>query len=94
MPSDANKSTPAGVVPMNSASSRQVGGDHYKRFAIEPAEFLHRNGIGYLEGAAIKYILRRKHNRREDLEKAIHCVQLMLEYEFGSASQASERGHS
>lgn len=36
-------------------STEQVGGSHYKDMAIQPAEFIHKNKIGYIEGCVIKY---------------------------------------
>lgn len=66
-----------------SAKTEQVGGDHYKSMAIQPAEFIHRNGIGYMEGCAIKYLCRHKRkNGREDLEKAIHFIRLLIDEEY------------
>jgi hypothetical protein len=65
------------------ASSVQVGGAHYKDFAIQPGEFIHRNGIGFLEGNVIKYVCRHKNkNGKQDLEKAIHYLQLLLQWEY------------
>lgn len=65
------------------AKDTQVGGGHYKDMAIQPAEFVHRNGIGYLEGAAIYYIVRhKKKGGRQDLEKAIHSLNLILEMDY------------
>ena len=64
-------------------SEQQIGGDHYKDMAIEPSEFIHRNDIGWLEGNAIKYICRhaQKHGE-QDIEKAIHYLHLLLEWEY------------
>lgn len=64
------------------ASERQVGGDHYKQLAIQPAEYNFRNGIGHLAGDAISYITRyRFKNGIEDLRKAIHTLELLIEME-------------
>ncbi|HKJ89014.1 MAG TPA: hypothetical protein VKA48_10945 [Gammaproteobacteria bacterium] len=65
------------------ASDRQVGGDHYKGCAIQPARFSQANGLGFLEGCIVKRVTR--WNRaggkgREDLEKIIHEAQLLLEF--------------
>jgi hypothetical protein len=69
-----------------SASKTQVGGGHYKDLAIQPSEFIHRNRIGWLEGNAIKYVCRhRNKNGRQDIEKAIHYLQLLLEWEYPDA---------
>lgn len=39
---------------MTSALDKQEGGSHYKKRAIQPVEFIHANGIGYLEGNAMR----------------------------------------
>ena len=60
----------------------QVGGSHYKDMAIQPVEFIHRNGIGFCEGAAIKYLARwRAKGGIEDLKKARHFIDLLIEME-------------
>jgi hypothetical protein len=65
-----------------SAFKEQVGGGHYKDLAIQPAEFIHKNGIGYMEGAVIKYLTRwRNKNGLEDLKKARHYLDLLIEME-------------
>lgn len=65
-----------------SASARQVGGSHYCGMAIQPAEFCHANGIGFIEGCVIKYVCRwRKKNGVEDLRKARHFLDLLIEFE-------------
>lgn len=65
------------------ASLTQIGGDHYKDFAIQPAEFCHKNGIPFIEGCVIKYVCRhKKKNGPEDIKKAIHFLELLLEYEY------------
>jgi hypothetical protein len=65
-----------------SAFKEQVGGGHYKDLAIQPAEFIHKNGIGYMEGAVIKYLTRwRNKNGVEDLKKARHYLDLLIEME-------------
>jgi hypothetical protein len=64
------------------ASDKQVGGNHYKQFAIQPAEFCHKNNIPYLEATAIKYLCRwREKGGIEDLNKAIHFIELLKEFE-------------
>ena len=66
------------------ASERQVGGDHYKDYEIQPGEYCQINRLPYMESNAIKYITRhgKKHNGREDIEKAIHCLELVLEWDY------------
>lgn len=65
------------------ALDRQIGGDHYKESPIQPIEFIHKNGLNFSEGSAVKYICRhRKKGGRQDLEKAIHYLELLLEMEY------------
>lgn len=62
----------------------QVAGNHYKDLKIQPVEYIHANGLGYMEGNVIKYITRwRKKDGRKDLEKARHYIDLLLELEHG-----------
>ena len=64
------------------ALTTQVGGNHYKDMAIQPVEYIHKNGIGYFEGCVIKYVSRwRKKNGVEDLKKARHFLDLLIEFE-------------
>lgn len=58
----------------------QVGGAHYKKCAIQPTEYSVANGLGFCEGNIIKYVTRYKDKGgREDLEKAKHYLDLLLE---------------
>lgn len=67
-----------------SALDTQIAGNHYKNMAIQPIEFCQKNRLGYAESLAIKYICRHgSKNGRQDIEKAIHCLQLLLELEYG-----------
>ena len=64
------------------AEQGQIGGDHYLSMAIQPARYCHANGIGKLEGDAIGYISRwRKKGGLQDLRKAIHTLELLIQYE-------------
>lgn len=66
------------------ATDTMVGGSHYSKLAIQPVEFCYKNNIPYLEGSAIKYICRhRDKNGAEDIKKALHFLQILLEYEYG-----------
>lgn len=71
----------------DTASKKQIGGSHYKGLIVQPAEFIHKNGLGFLEGNVIKYVCRHrvKHGTTGyvDLEKARHYIDLLLEYEYG-----------
>ena len=70
---------------MDRQMDRQEGGNHYKGMAIQPIEFCQKNQLNYCESNAIKYICRhRKKNGAEDIRKAIHNLQILLELEYGS----------
>jgi len=67
-----------------SALSEQAGGNHYKDLAIQPVEYIYNNQLPYLEGNVVKYVTRHKSkNGAEDIRKAIHYCQLILELEYG-----------
>ena len=61
----------------------QVGGNHYKNFEIQPTEFSMRNNLSFLQGCIIKRICRYKLKgmAREDLEKAKHEIDMIIELE-------------
>ncbi len=68
--------------PERSALDTQVAGNHYKNFVIQPAEFITKNKIGFLEGCVIKRVCRwRAKDGVQDLHKAIHELQLLIELE-------------
>jgi len=70
-------------VAFTTAMKTQVGGSHYKDMKIQPIEYCQKNGLSYCESNAIKYISRhRKKNGREDVLKAIHMLNLLLELEY------------
>lgn len=57
----------------------QVGGDHYKRFTIQPVEFITKNNLGFLEGCIIKRVCRwQSKDGIQDLEKAKHEIDLLI----------------
>lgn len=63
--------------------SYQIGGSHYSKLAIQPAEFIHRNNIGFLAGNVIKYVVRHKDkNGVEDLKKARHYLNMLIDLEY------------
>ena len=62
---------------------KQIGGDHYKKMVIQPAEFINKNNLLFAEGNAIKYICRHNHKGgREDVKKAIHYLEMILERDY------------
>jgi hypothetical protein len=66
------------------ASETQEGGDHYKKYEIQPTEFIHKNSLNFIQGNIIKYLIRYKDkNGLQDLKKAKHYIDLLIEYEYG-----------
>ena len=62
----------------------QVGGDHYKSMKIQPAKFALENKLDYCQANAIKYICRHaSKNGKQDLEKAKHYIDLLIEHYYG-----------
>lgn len=65
------------------ATKTQVGGGHYKDLPIQPVEYCQKNKLGYCESCVVKYVTRHKSkNGKQDIEKAIHFLQLLLEIEY------------
>lgn len=70
-----------------SALEMQVDGNHYKKYKIQPMEYIHANNIPFAEGNAIKYITRwRDKGGLKDIDKAIHILQMLKELELKNQS--------
>lgn len=64
-----------------SALDTQVGGDHYKKLKIQPMEYSMANKLDACQHTAVKYITRfREKGGIADLDKAIHCVEMLKEF--------------
>lgn len=99
---NAKPNTTVLTTSTNTANDRQEFGDHYQT-PIQHWDFVLANNIGYLEGCATKYLVRwRKKNGLQDLIKARHYVDKLIEVaqaeeaafkkakeEFDAASQAA-----
>lgn len=70
---ESNRAAKAGSV-----LEKQVGGDHYKKFNIQPIEFIKTNNLSFEMGNVVKYALRDK-GGEEDIKKAIHYIEFELE---------------
>jgi len=70
------------AVISDSALDVQIGGDHYKLLKIQPMQYALENNLNYAQANSIKYITRYKNKHGiEDLKKAIHCIELLIEHE-------------
>ena len=70
---------------------KQIGGSHYQNFKIQPSKFINENELLYPEGCVIKYILRhRLKGKKQDLEKAIHFIEMIIERDYGDHTHKSQ----
>lgn len=67
------------------AESRQVGGNHYSKFKIQPWAIIDEYGLSFYTGNVLKYLLRAGHKgvALEDLRKARHYLDRVIEIEEG-----------
>ena len=73
---------------------RQVGGNHYRDFHIQPYEFISKNNLTFFQGNVIKYVCRYLHkNGVEDLEKIIHYCELEIKKMKDLNDQQSQKGN-
>lgn len=71
------------------ATNKQVGGSHYQ-LPIQPIEYILANGLGYCEANVVKYVSRwRNKGGIQDLKKAIHYLEMLIEQEEKDASKKS-----
>lgn len=69
----------------SSPLDEQVGGSHYREGGIQPVQYIEANRLAFLEGCVVKRVTR--HDRvggkgRQDIEKAIHELRLLLELRY------------
>ena len=70
-----------------SALGTQEGGAHYKNMGIQPVLYIQANNLDYLAGNVVKYVSRHKvKNGAEDIRKAIHYCQLILEMQYDEST--------
>ena len=71
---------------MERASDIQIGGDHYRRFKIQPSEYCYQNNLNTCAANIVKYATRAgfkdgRPGMKKDIQKIIHYARLWLEYE-------------
>ena len=69
----------------------QVGGNHYTKMKIQPMEFSMANDLNPMQHTIIKYVTRvdLKGNGDEDIDKAIHTLQLWKQWRKDHGHKAS-----
>ena len=66
-----------------STYKKQIGGQHYLKYKIQPSEFVVENKLLYPEGCVIKYILRHQDKGgKQDLLKAKHFIDMIIERDY------------
>lgn len=76
---------------MNEANNKQIAGDHYKSKS-QHWDWVVELGLDYLPAQITKYVTRwRKKNGVEDLEKALHYTEKMLEIETKKLKEKSHK---
>ena len=69
--------TNSGLMDEAFPQDKQIGGNHYKDFHIQPYEFISKNNLSFFQGNVIKYVCRYLNkNGIEDLDKIIHYCEL------------------
>ena len=70
---------------------KQIGGEHYLKYKIQPSEFVVENKLLYPEGSVIKYILRHQDKGgKQDLKKAIHFIEMIIERDYRDEKEKKE----
>lgn len=64
------------------ALETQIGGSHYKKFEYQPIEFFMDNQFNAALTYAMKYVSRYPNKNPDDLDKALHCIDLFYEWAF------------
>jgi len=62
---------------------KQIGGNHYRKYKVQPSRFVTENKLLYPEGCVIKYVVRHQDKGgKEDLEKAKHFIDMIIERDY------------
>ena len=73
-----------------SALDIQIGGNHYSKLKIQPMEYSMANGLDACQHTIVKYVTRfRDKAGAQDLEKARHVIDMLIEFETKKASDVA-----
>lgn len=67
----------------------QVGGNHYKKWKVQPVEYITIKHLSFLRGCIIKRLMRDK-DSLEDLKKILHELELLRQLEHDKPSKPFE----
>ena len=81
---------------MSNSWDIQIGGDHYKKYKIQPMDYSMQNGLDPLQHTIIKYVtrFRDKNQPVEDLRKARHCIDMLIDIEMQVQEEEEEYYHN
>ena len=79
---------------MSAANQKQVGGNHYKHGGEEHWDRVNRLNLNYFQAATTKYVERcyLKGNPIQDLQKAVHFLEKLIEIEQRKADASCGDG--
>ncbi len=64
--------------------NKQIQGNHYKKFKIQPSKFINDNRLLAAEANVIKYVCRHQDKgKADDIKKAIHYCEMILSRDYG-----------
>ena len=70
---------------------KQIGGNHYKKYKLQPSRFVTENKLLYPEGCVIKYVVRHQDKGgKQDLLKAKHMIDMIIERDYGDEKEKQE----
>ena len=71
------------AIEREAARDKQVAGEHYRKFKIQPWDVIDEYGLSFYAGNALKYLLRagNKGSKVEDLKKCRHYLDKLIELE-------------
>ena len=74
-----------------SVYKKQIGGNHYIKYKIQPSQFVVENKLLYPEGSVIKYVIRHQDKGgKEDLLKAKHFIDMIIERDYLDKEEKQE----
>ena len=76
----------------NNSWDTQVGGDHYKKYKIQPMHYSMSNDLNPLQHSVIKYVTRYLDKKApvDDLRKARHCIDMLIDVELDKTYKEKE----
>jgi hypothetical protein len=85
----ATKMKVAAPAPAPNPLDLQINGTHYKGMTIQPIEFAMANGLDACQHTIVKYVTRfREKNGIDDLLKARHVIDILIEMETNGVTDA------